>query len=87
MSQELITSIKNMVKNDLAHIVERFNKSLHSWEEAFGCKANFSWKYDSNGKKFLEIKDINMPISQEETSEERLKEVETIFTQAPDIKF
>jgi hypothetical protein len=46
----------------MANIVRRFNDELSTWHGMFGCTAEFSWKYDREGRKYLDVREINLAV-------------------------
>ena len=52
---------KEKVTDQLACIVQDFNRSFKKWMEETGCQANFGWLYNPNtGFKMMEIQDVNL---------------------------
>lgn len=50
----------------LQALVALFNKGLRVWEAASRCTANFSWKFDSTGRKIFVITEIDRQIYRDE---------------------
>jgi len=47
---------------DLQERVERFNAGLEMWHRQYGCTAEFAWKHDHEGRKYLTVQQINLDV-------------------------
>ena len=61
-SSKIRDSQSEVISNSLRTVVEQFNASYKEWAEASGCRANFEWRFDGQGAKFMDIKDIDANI-------------------------
>jgi hypothetical protein len=90
VTNKQVSTLQELVKNDLQYIVDGFNKDLRAWEARTKSQATFQWTFktetDGNAKMNLSIGSIVLPIVSTEPSSEEIDRAKEILEGAAPIK-